>query len=88
MTKTRSTRYKRNGCAVTNEELKMQNNIFLAVSLVLIAVGIVILIEQTITWGKFFEPDDFLHHENFALLFIAVGGGILIARYAIVKKRS
>jgi len=88
MAKTKSTRAKRNGCAVTENEMKAQNNVFLAVAMVLFAVGLAILIEQSITWGKFFEPGDFFHHESFAILFIAVGGGILIARYAVVKRRA
>lgn len=83
--KTRSERVKRNGCAVTDKEMKRQNNIFLAIAIVFMAIGFSLLVHQTIVWGRFFEMDDFLHHENFFVLFFAFGVGIIIARYAFVK---
>jgi hypothetical protein len=40
-------------------------------------VGIIILLEQVLKYRVFFEIDD-IHHETFALVFIALGLGVLI----------
>ena len=37
-----------------------------------------ILYHQKVTWGLWFEIDQVLHHEFFALIFLAVGIGIII----------
>ena len=40
-------------------------------------VGIIILLEQVLNYGVFFEMND-IHHETFALVSIALGLGVLI----------
>jgi len=37
-----------------------------------------ILYHQKVTWGVWFEIDQVLHHEFFALIFLALGIGIII----------
>jgi hypothetical protein len=41
-------------------------------AVVCVALAAAILVHQFIAYGAWFELDDFLHHENFALLLLAV----------------
>jgi Na+(H+)/acetate symporter ActP len=43
------------------------------IALVCVIIALLILIEQQITWGMFFDLGDFLHHENFAIILLVIG---------------
>ncbi len=40
-------------------------------------MGFLILLEQVVTYGVWFEIDD-IHHETFAVAFFALGVGIIL----------
>ena len=46
-------------------------------SLLLFTVGVIILLEQVLNYGVFFEISD-IHHETFAIGFFALALGVLI----------
>jgi len=51
----------------------------------LFAVAALILIHQYVTWGKWWEWQDFLHHEVFAGMLIF---GALVLIYYVHKRRG
>ena len=85
MAKTRSSRLKQNA-GTEKEKADQQNKVYLIVSFGLIAAGFIILVEQYVHWGVLYDPEDTLHHEVFFLIFISIGGGILIGRFAFARK--
>lgn len=52
-------------------------------SYMIVMVAIIILLQQGIQHGVFFEPGDFLHHENFALILVFFALGILTSVFVI-----
>ena len=53
-------------------------------SLILLAIAILIILDQYVTWGKVWEWKDFLHHEVFAGMLVF---GALVLVY-FVNRRS
>ena len=53
-------------------------NVRLLFVVVLFFLGFLVLAHQAIIWGKWFEPDQFLHHENIAAIIFAFALGILV----------
>jgi len=47
------------------------------------ATGFLILFEQYVTFGVFFQLKDLLHHEAFAISAVALGIGILIGSVVV-----
>ena len=54
-------------------------------AIMLFAVAALILIHQYVTWGKWWEWQDFLHHEVFAGMLIF---GALVLIYYVHKRRG
>jgi len=46
-----------------------------------------IMLEQWITWGSFWEVDQTLHHETFAIVLIMFACGMIIAFLILKRKR-
>jgi len=57
-----------------------------ALSAVFLLGAFAILFEQYLSYGKFIELKDVLHHEFFAFTFFAFALGVLLATYATGKK--
>jgi len=57
-----------------------------ALSAVLLFSALAILFEQYLSYGRFIELKDVLHHEFFAFTLLAFALGILVATYATAKK--
>lgn len=47
-------------------------------AIIFLLIGIAIILHQAISYGKFWEWNDALHHEWFAALSITFGLGILV----------
>ena len=50
-------------------------------------IAVIIFADQVYYWNKFFEPSDFWHHENLALLAIAFSVGIIVT-WIILKNKN
>ena len=52
------------------------------------AASFLILYHQKVTFGTYFEFDQVLHHEFFALFFLALGIGIILGAtfFAIIER--
>jgi len=86
MTKTRSARIK--GTSPCEKETKKQDKMFFVIAVVLFITALVFMIHQWVAWpGHWWDTEQILHHESFAILFVAIGLGLLIARYAVRRKR-
>jgi len=55
---------------------------------VFLLAAAVILVEQYITWGVFFEAGDFLHHENFAVILVVIAMTIVIILAVSTKQKK
>jgi hypothetical protein len=59
-----------------------------ALAILFFIAGFLILYEQYVTFGVFFDLSDVLHHENFAIAAIAVGIGVLIGAIIVSKNQK
>ena len=57
------------------------------VAAVLFVVAFLILYQQEVTFGAWFQIDD-LHHETFALAAAAVGVGVLVGASIVASDKS
>jgi len=68
------------GEEMTNRE------VLYALSAVFLLGALAILFQQYLSYGKFIELKDVLHHEFFAFTLLAFALGILLATYTTAKK--
>ncbi len=54
----------------------------IAFSIILLALGLGILIEQYFSYGVFIDRKDVLHHEFFAFTLISLALGLIIGNYS------
>jgi hypothetical protein len=57
--------------------------ISVVLAIIFFVAGFLILFEQYVTFGVFFELEDALHHEAFAMSAAALGIGILIGSIVV-----
>jgi len=51
---------------------KLTQKIASVTAVLCVLAAIAILVQQFIVWGVWFELDDFLHHENFAVVLLTI----------------
>jgi len=68
------------------DEEMANREILYSLSAVFLLGALAILIEQYLSYGRFIELKDVLHHEFFAFTLLAFALGILLAAYATAKK--
>jgi hypothetical protein len=49
------------------------------VSIFLVIAAFLVMLQQYLVWGRWWEWKDFLHHENFAFGLVCIAVGIVIA---------
>jgi hypothetical protein len=59
------------------KDMKVSHVILLGTVFFVLLIATIIFLDQVYYWNVFFEPSDFLHHENLALLCIAFATGII-----------
>jgi len=50
--------------------------------------ALVILLHQLTHYGMLFNLNDFLHHENFAIILVVFGLGIFLGIFAITQSKK
>jgi len=68
--------------------MKMKKSTIVIIIIVLLLGAGAILIHQLVNWGMLFNPDDFLHHENFALLLVAFAGGLSVPVIVVFWRKN
>jgi len=65
---------------------KRQKKILVLVVVVSIIIAMVIMIDQWIEWGHFWDVDQALHHETFFLVLVSFAAGIMFTMILVSIK--